>query len=68
MIVEYTIGKIKDIYDNNNNNYNEDIDLIETLLSDKIDEHYVRSPIIHIFPIIISGSITLLLATYLLVR
>jgi hypothetical protein len=66
MIVEYTIGKIKDIYDNNN--YNEDIDLIETLLSDKIDEHYVRSPIIHIFPIIISGSITLLLATYLLVR
>ena len=66
MIVEYTIGKIKDIYDNNN--YNEDIDLIETLLSDKIDEHYVSSPIIHIFPIIISGSITLLLATYLLVR
>ena len=66
MIVEYTIGKIKEIYDNNN--YNEDIDLIETLLSDKIDEHYVSSPIIHIFPIIISGSITLLLATYLLVR
>ena len=66
MIVEYTIGKIKEIYDNNN--YNEDIDLIETLLSDKIDEHYVNSPIIHIFPIIISGSITLLLATYLLVR
>ena len=65
MIVEYTIGKIKDIYDNNN--YNEDIDLFETLLSDKIDEHYVNSPIIHIFPIIISGSITLLLATYLLV-
>ena len=66
MIVEYTIGKIKDIYDNNN--YNEDIDLFETLLSDKIDEHYVNSPIIHIFPIIISGRITLLLATYLLVR
>jgi hypothetical protein len=66
MIVEYTIGKIKEIYDNNN--YNEDIDLIETRLSDKIDEHYVNSPIIHIFPIIISGSITLLLATYLLVR
>jgi hypothetical protein len=66
MIVEYTIGKIKEIYDNNN--YNEDIDLIETILSNKIDEHYVSSPIIHIFPIIISGSITLLLATYLLVR
>lgn len=66
MIVEYTIGKIKEIYDNNN--YNEDIDLIETRLSDKIDEHYVNSPIIHIFPIIISGSITLLLATYLLAR
>ena len=66
MIVEYTIEKIKEIYDNNN--YNEDIDLFETLLSDKIDEHYVNSPIIHIFPIIISGSITLLLATYLLVR
>jgi hypothetical protein len=66
MIVEYTIGKIKEIYDNDN--YNEDIDLIETILSNKIDEHYVSSPIIHIFPIIISGSITLLLATYLLVR
>jgi hypothetical protein len=66
MIVEYTIGKIKEIYDNNN--YNEDIDLIETILSNKIDEHYVSSPIIHIFPIIISVSITLLLATYLLVR
>ena len=66
MIVEYTIGKIKEIYDNNNENI--DIELIENILSDKIDEHYVNSPIIHIFPIIISGSITLLLATYLLVR
>ena len=66
MIVEYTIGKIREMYENNYQN--EDVELIETLLSDKIDDHYINSPIIHIFPIIISGSITLLLATYLLVR
>ena len=51
-----------------NNYQNEDVELIETLLSDKIDDHYINSPIIHIFPITISTSITLLLAAYLLLR
>ena len=53
MIVEYTIGKIKEIYDNNNEN---------------IDNDYINSPIIHIFPIIFSTSITLLFAAYLLLQ
>ena len=66
MIVEYTIGKIKEIYDNNNENI--DIELIENILSDNIDNDYINSPIIHIFPITFSVSITLLLAAYLLVR
>ena len=66
MIVEYTIGKIKEIYDNNNENI--DIELIENILSDNIDSDYINSPIIHIFPITFSVSITLLLAAYLLVR
>jgi hypothetical protein len=66
MIVEYTIGKIKEIYDNNNENI--DIELIENILSDNIDNDYINSPIIHIFPIIFSTSITILLATYLLIR
>ena len=47
---------------------NEDIELIETLINDKIDDYYINSQIIHIFPITFSISITLLLATYLLIR
>ncbi len=66
MIVEYSIDNIREIYDNNL--YNEDIELIETLINDKIDDYYINSPIIHIFPITFSISITLLLATYLLIR
>jgi hypothetical protein len=66
MIVEYSIDNIKEIYDNNL--YNEDIELIETLINDKIDDYYINSQIIHIFPITFSISITLLLATYLLIR
>lgn len=66
MIVEYSIDNIKEIYDNNL--YNEDIELIETLINDKIDNYYINSQIIHIFPITFSISITLLLATYLLIR
>jgi len=66
MIIEYSINNIREIY--NNNLHNEDVEIMETLLSDKIDDHYVNSPIIHIFPITISLSITLLLATYLLAR
>jgi hypothetical protein len=66
MIIEYSINNIREVYDNNL--YNEDIEIIEMLLSDKIEDHYIKSPIIHIFPITISLSITLLLATYLLVR
>ena len=66
MIVEYTIGKIREMYENNYQN--EDVELIETLLSDKIDDHYINSPIIHIFPITISTSITLLFAAFLLLR
>ena len=66
MIVEYTIGKIKEIYDNNNENI--DIELIENILSDNIDSDYINSPIIHIFPIIFSTSITLLFASYLLLQ
>jgi hypothetical protein len=66
MIVEYSIDNIREIYDNNL--YNEDIELIETLINDKIDDYYINSQIIHIFPITFSISITLLLATYLLIR
>jgi hypothetical protein len=66
MIIEYSIDKLREIYDNNL--YNEDIEIIETLYSDKIDDHYINSPIIHIFPITFSVSITLLLAAYLLIR
>ena len=66
MIIEYSINSIREVYDNNL--YNEDIEIIEMLLSDKIEDHYIKSPIIHIFPITISLSITILLATYLLIR
>ena len=66
MIIEYSINSIRELYDNNL--YNEDMEIMETLLSDKIDDHYINSPIIHIFPITFSVSITLLLATYLVVR
>jgi hypothetical protein len=66
MIIEYSIDKLREIYDNNL--YNEDIEIIETLYSDKIDDHYINSHIIHIFPITFSVSITLLLAAYLLIR
>ena len=66
MIVEYTIGKIKELYDKNNENI--DIELIENILSDNIDNDYINSPIIHIFPIIFSTSITLLFAAYLLLQ
>jgi hypothetical protein len=66
MIIEYSINNIREVYDNNL--YNEDIEIIEMLLSDKIEDHYIKSPIIHIFPITISLSITILLATYLLIR
>lgn len=66
MIVEYSINNIREIY--NNNLHNEDVEIMETLLSDKIDDHYINSPIIHIFPITISLSITVLLASYLLAR
>jgi hypothetical protein len=66
MIIEYSINNIREVYDNNL--YNEDMEIIEMLLSDKIEDHYIKSPIIHIFPITISLSITILLATYLLIR
>ena len=66
MIIEYSINSIRELYDNNL--YNEDMEIMETLLSDKIDDHYINSSIIHLFPITLSVSITLLLATYLLVR
>jgi hypothetical protein len=66
MIIEYSINNIREIYDNNL--YNDDVEIIETLVSNKIDDHYINSPIIHIFPITFSVSITLLLAAYLLVR
>ena len=66
MIIEYSINSIRELYDNNL--YNEDMEIMETLLSDKIEDHYIKSPIIHIFPITISLSITILLATYLLIR
>ena len=66
MIIEYSINSIRELYDNNL--YNEDMEIIEMLLSDKIEDHYIKSPIIHIFPITISLSITILLATYLLIR
>jgi hypothetical protein len=66
MIIEYSINNIREIYDNNL--FNDDVEIMETILSNKIDDHYINSPIIHIFPITFSVSITLLLAAYLLVR
>jgi hypothetical protein len=66
MIIEYSINNIREIYDNNL--YNDDVEIMETIISNKIDDHYINSPIIHIFPITFSVSITLLLAAYLLVR
>jgi hypothetical protein len=62
MIVEYTIKGIKEYY--TNNDVLNDINIIENIILNK-DEN-INSDIFHIFPITISLSITLLLASYLL--
>jgi hypothetical protein len=64
MVIEYTIESIKEHY--YKNNMYDDIGNIENIISDKIDFENINSEILHIFPITISLSITLLLASYIL--
>ena len=64
MIIEYTIENIKEYY--LNNDILEDINNIENIISNKIDNNNINSEILHIFPITFSLSITLLLASYIL--
>ena len=62
MIVEYTIESINEYY--TKNDILNDINIIENIILNKEDN--INSEIFHIFPITISLSITLLLASYLL--
>ena len=62
MIVEYTIESINEYY--TKNEILNDINIIENIILNKEDN--INSEIFHIFPITISLSITLLLASYLL--
>ena len=62
MIVEYTIKSITEYY--TNNDILDDINIMENIILNKEDN--INSEIFHIFPITISLSITLLLASYLL--
>jgi hypothetical protein len=64
MIIEYTIENIKEYY--LNNDILEDINNIENIISNDIDNNNINSEILHIFPITFSLSITLLLASYIL--
>jgi len=64
MIIEYSIENIKEHY--LNNNIFEDINDIESILSNKIDINNINSDILHIFPITFSLSITILLASFIL--
>jgi hypothetical protein len=66
MIIEYTIENIKEYY--LNNDILEDINNIENIISNKIDNNNINSEILHIFPITFSLSITLLLASYILLH
>ncbi len=64
MIIKYSIENIKEYY--LNNNIFEDITNIENIISNKIEYNNINSEILHIFPITISLSVTLLLASYIL--
>jgi len=66
MIIEYTIKNIKEYY--LNNDILEDINNIENIISNDIDNNNINSEILHIFPITFSLSITLLLASYILLH
>jgi hypothetical protein len=61
MIVEYSIESIKDYY--LNNDILDDINIIENIV---LNNEQNNSDIFHIFPITLSLSITLLLASYIL--
>ena len=63
MVIEYTIENIKEHYYKNDMS---DIGHIEDIIFDKIDYENINSEILHIFPITFSLSITLLLASYIL--
>ena len=63
MVIEYTIENIKEHYCKNDMS---DIGHIEDIIFDKIDYENINSDILHIFPITFSLSITLLLASYIL--
>ena len=63
MVIEYTIENIKEHYCKNDKS---DIGHIEDIIFDKIDYENINSEILHIFPITFSLSITLLLASYIL--
>jgi hypothetical protein len=82
MILEYSIGNIKNIYDEDIHNedirnedlhhiddiyeYNDDIEHIEQIVSDKIDELNINSSILHVFPITISLSFIVLISSYII--
>lgn len=58
------IENIKDYY--YNNEMRENMDIIENIVFNKVDNPNINSEILHIFPITFSLSITLLLASYIL--
>jgi len=64
MIIEYTIENIKEYY--LKNDILKDINNIENIISNNIDNNNINSEIFHIIPITFSLSITLLLASYIL--
>jgi hypothetical protein len=66
MIIEYSIEDLRNYY-NDDLNINNDYEELETILSDKIDEDVINSDIIHIFPIILSSTLTLIATMYFLI-
>lgn len=77
MILEYSIGNIKNIYNEEYYNeegsneqdlkeYRDNIVCMEKIVSDKIDEYNINCKIHHIFPITISLSTIILLTSYII--
>lgn len=75
MILEYSVEDIKNIYDEeyedvcDSKEYKKDYDnlvCMEKIVSDNIDQYNINSSIYHIFPITISLSAMVLLASYII--
>lgn len=66
MIIEYSVEDLRNYYNDIfdiNNKYEE----IETILSNKIDEDIVNSDILHLFPILLSSTLTLFASIYIFI-